>query len=115
MLAEYEPVSEAMKAKVLAGQKRYYYVFCAGTLPDAQGNGLCSALMRGFQDIASREQLPIWLEATTEKSMKLYQNLGWELADETLLGKGKANADGVKCKDGEGVKIWGMIWRPSKP
>lgn len=114
MLGEYQTLGDGLKAKALKGQKKYYYVFFVGTLAEARGKGLCSAIMRSFQEMAARDQLPIWLEATTEKSMNLYQNLGWEVVGEGLLGEGKANADGIRCKGGEGVKIWGMIWRPAK-
>ena len=118
MLAEFGPLADACKAKGLAGQKNYYYVFFVGTRLDSRRRGLCSAIMRRYQEIASREQLPIWLEATTAKSMRLYSKLGWETVEEMVIGKGKASADGLQCKGGEGVKIWGMVWWPkpaSKP
>ena len=112
MLTEYQPLADASKAKALAGRKDFFYVFFVGTRLDSRGRGLCSAIMKEYQMIASRERLPIWLEATTAKSMRLYKKLGWEIVDEIVLGKGKASADGSQCKDGEGVKLWGMIWRP---
>jgi len=112
MLAEFEPLADKAKTKGLDGQKRFYYVFFVGTRVDARGQGLCSAMMRRYQEIASHDQLPIWLEATTAKSMKIYEKLGWEVVEEMVLGKGAANADGNRCKGGEGVKIWGMVWWP---
>ena len=112
MLAEFQPLSDACKAKALAGEKKFYYVFFVGTRLDSRGRGLCSAIMRKYQEIATRDQLPILLEATTARSMRLYTKLGWTLVDEMTLGRGKASADGLPCKDGSGVRIWGMIWRP---
>ena len=112
MLAEFQPFADAAKAKGLAGHKKYYYVFFVGTDEACRGRGLCSAIMRKYQERASRDQLPIWLEATTAKSMKIYANLGWEVVDEITLGKGKASADGLQCKGGEGVKVWAMVWKP---
>lgn len=112
MLAEFQPLADASKAKGLAGQKDYYYVFFTGTRLDSRGQGMCSAIMKRYQDMASRDKIPIWLEATTAKSMRLYSKLGWEIVDEIVLGKGKANADGLQCKGGEGVRVWGMVWRP---
>ena len=44
--------------------------------------------------------------------MRIYEKLGFEIADEMVLGKGKADNDGNLCKGGEGVKIWGMVWWP---
>jgi hypothetical protein len=112
MLAEYQPLSDAAKVKGLAGQKKYYYVFFIGTREDCWGLGLCSAIMKRYQEIAARDKLPIWLEATTEKSMKIYLKLGWEIVESITLGKGKATAEGLKCKGGEGVMVWAMVWRP---
>ena len=112
MLAEYTPLADASKAKELAGQKKYYYVFFIGTAENGRGRGLCSAIMKKFQEIATRDQCPVWLEATTEKSMKLYSKLGWRVVDEITLGKGKASAGGLQCKGGEGVRVWTMVWRP---
>jgi hypothetical protein len=114
MTAEYQPLADACKAKALKGQKDYYHVFFIATEVEAREAGLCSTVMRRYQEIASRDSLPIWLEATTEHSMKLYEKLGWEVADEIVLGKGKANPDGTLSMKGPGVKIWGMIWRPKR-
>lgn len=112
MFLEWEPMSNASKAKGLAGESRYYYVFFVATKESARGKGFCSAIMRDYQAIASREGVPIWLEATTVKSMRIYQKLGWEVVDELVLGKGKVNADGLPLKGGEGVPVWGMVWWP---
>ena len=114
MLSEYQPLADALKVKALAGEKKYYYVFFVGTHVAERRKGLCSVIMRKYQEIASRDQLPIFLEATTETSMRLYLKLGWEVIDEIVLGKGKAGVDGVLCRDGEGLKIWGMVWKPDK-
>ena len=75
-------------------------------------SGLSSSLIRHYQTIAAGKGLPIWLEATTPYSQKLYAGLGFKTIDEIVLGKGKAAADGTTMKGGEGVKIWGMVWRP---
>jgi hypothetical protein len=42
----------------------------------------------------------------------LYESLGFEITGEIVIGEGKVNADGEIHASGEGVKIWGMIWRP---
>ncbi|CAM6087000.1 unnamed protein product [Calypogeia fissa] len=71
-------------------------------------------MMREYQARAAEDGLPVWLEATTEKSMRLYLQFGWELVEEMVLGKGKAKADGTLTKKGgEGVKIWAMVWWPT--
>jgi GNAT superfamily N-acetyltransferase len=110
MLVEYTPLADAAKAKGLKGRKQYFYVFFLGTHPDARQKGLASAIMREYQARAAKEGVPLWLEATTAYSMRLYERLGFRIVDEMVLGKGKVDADGLECKGGEGVKIWGMIW-----
>jgi len=112
MLGEFGPASDACKAKGLKGRKDYYYVFFLGTASSARGQGLCSKVVRSYQELAGKDDKPLWLEGTTEYSMKLYAKLGFELVDEIVLGKGKVGADGLPKKDGEGVKIWGMVWWP---
>lgn len=101
-----------IKTKALSGEKKFYYVFFIGTAEESRGKGLCSAIMRGYQDLATRDNIPVCLEATTEKSMLIYKKLGWETVEEVLLGEGKANADGLPCAGGEGVRVRSMIWKP---
>jgi GNAT superfamily N-acetyltransferase len=86
MLLEYEPQTEAMKAKVLRKGEKHYYVFFMGTREDAQGQGLGSELMRHQQDVVRESGLPIWLEATTARSRDLYARLGFEVVDARRFG-----------------------------
>src|SRR5271155_3675415 len=110
MLAEFTPLTDAAKAKGLGGWKKYFYVFFLGTHPDARGEGLASAIIREYQARAAKEGVPLWLEATTAYSMRLYEGLGFRIVDEMVMGKGKVGSDGLECKGGEGVAIWGMVW-----
>jgi len=52
------------------------------------------------------------LEATTAYSRDIYARLGFETIEEIVLGQGQVGEDGLRKKGGEGVKVWGMIWRP---
>ena len=74
--------------------------------------GAGSALIRDWQRRAAEENVVIWLEATTPSSRRLYQRLGFEDVLEFRLGKGKAAADGSMEAGGEGVPLWGMVWKP---
>lgn len=89
-------------------------MFFLGTREDGRGRGLCSALVRRYQAMAAREQVPVYMEAATEYSWRLYERLGFVTVDEIVLGEGKAAADGTACLGGPGVRLWGMIWRPGK-
>jgi len=75
-------------------------------------SGLAAALLDHYKNIAAREHVPIWLEATTAYSRDYYAKRGFELVDEMVLGKGKAAPDGTPQKGGEGVPLYGMVWWP---
>lgn len=59
MLMEYEPKSLKFQKLALKGQKKYYYIFFVGTRDDRKKEGLCSAMMKQWQDVATKEQVPI--------------------------------------------------------
>lgn len=113
MLFEWTPKADTLKAKGLKGSK-YYYVFFFATHPSARGQGLCSQIIRHYQTLAAKENMPIWLEATTARSRAVYAKEGFELVGEVVLGKGKVGEDGLKKKGGPGVTAWGMVWWPSR-
>lgn len=112
MLSELEPLKHRAKAKVLGKGEKYYYIFFLGTGEEARGKGYCSRIVRGYQEVAAKEGLPIWIEAGTEYCMRLYERLGFVHVEELILGKGKCDKDGKLKAGGEGLTIWGMIWRP---
>jgi ribosomal protein S18 acetylase RimI-like enzyme len=119
MIFEYPPMTDRCKKKGLQGVKRYYYIFFASTHPSAQGQGLCPKLIRYWQDVATRDKVPLWLEATTEKSMRVYTRCGFEIVELMFLGKGRVGKDGMLPKKGDGkdelggVPLWGMVWWPA--
>lgn len=41
MLVDFQNTVNAVKNKELAKCKKYYYMFFVGTVPEAQGKGLC--------------------------------------------------------------------------
>jgi GNAT superfamily N-acetyltransferase len=60
----------------------HYYVRDVGVLPEAQGNGLGSALLHPTLERCEREGLPAYLEASSERNAALYERLGFQLTDE---------------------------------
>lgn len=60
----------------------HYYVRDVGVLPDMQGKGLGSALMRPTLDHCDREGLPAYLEASSERNAALYERLGFRITEE---------------------------------
>ena len=66
--------------------KPHYYVRDVGVLPAMQGQGLGSALMRPTLEYCDRQNLPAYLEASSERSAALYERLGFRLIDELRVG-----------------------------
>jgi ribosomal protein S18 acetylase RimI-like enzyme len=60
----------------------HYYFAYVGVSPEAQGQGLGTALMRPALDRCDEERLPAYLEASSERNAALYERLGFELKDE---------------------------------
>jgi GNAT superfamily N-acetyltransferase len=95
-----------------AEQKEHWYVFIMGTAEDRRRQGLAGTLLEQMQGLARSDGRPLWLEATTAYSRDLYLKHGFTAVGEAGLGKGTVGADGLPAKGGDGVTIWGMVWRP---
>lgn len=100
------------KAFTKAEQHEHWYVFIMGTAVDKRRQGHASTMLTHMQNRARDDGRPIWLEATTDYSRKLYLKHGFTLVGDVVLGKGKVGQDGLPKKDGEGITIWSMFWRP---
>jgi GNAT superfamily N-acetyltransferase len=57
----------------------HYYFAYVGVSPEAQGQGLGTALMRPTLDRCDEEGLPAYLEASSERNAALYECLGFEM------------------------------------
>jgi GNAT superfamily N-acetyltransferase len=68
-----------------------------GVVPEAQGEGIGSALMQPILDRADRERMPAYLEASTERSRALYLRHEFVVLNEMRL-------------PGGGPPLWRM-WR----
>ncbi|MFF9123772.1 GNAT family N-acetyltransferase [Streptomyces sp. NPDC014889] len=64
--------------------RAHEYLWMIGVAPARQGEGLGSALVRHVLDRCDREGVPAYLEASSERSTKLYERLGFAFADHTL-------------------------------
>lgn len=94
-------------ARLLAAMRRrhprhpHYYFRDIGVLPEMQGQGIGSALMRPTLERCDRERLPAYLEATSERSASLYARLGFQ-------PKGELRVAG-------GPPLWPMLRSPGLP
>jgi len=114
MLREYEPAVTAMQRQELGDSTHFYYLFAVATREAARGRGLSSALIRKLQQRAADKGAPVWLEATTLSSARLYAKLGFKGMGLVTLGEGVAAPDGSKEQGGTGVPVDCMVWRPGK-
>lgn len=66
--------------------KPHFYIRDVGVDPDFQGRGLGSALLRPTLERCDKEGLPVYLEASSERSAALYERLGFSLGEELRVG-----------------------------
>ncbi|KAF2168866.1 hypothetical protein M409DRAFT_20879, partial [Zasmidium cellare ATCC 36951] len=82
MLMDFQAQADALKKRHLKGVKRFYYLFFIGTEEAAREQGLAGRVIGLWQERAGREGLPIWLEATTERSKRVYERCGFAVCGE---------------------------------
>lgn len=71
-----------------------------------------TALIAPGKRWAQHDNVPVWLEATTEKSRNIYAALGFAIVVEFRVGIGRVDESGKPCKGGEGVRFWAMVYEP---
>lgn len=78
----------------------HHYLMLLGVVPDQQGTGIGSALLRAVLDIADAADEPAYLEATSPRNRALYERYGFEVTRE------------LRC--GDCPPLWAM-WRDPDP
>ena len=66
----------------------HYYLHAIGARQANQGQGVGSALLKVGTRICDREQMPAYLESSSERNTALYQRHGFEVIAEEPIGKG---------------------------
>lgn len=64
--------------------RAHEYLWMIAVAPGRQGEGLGTALIESVLDRCDREGTPAYLEASSARSRKLYERLGFELTDRPL-------------------------------
>jgi GNAT superfamily N-acetyltransferase len=65
----------------------HFYLPVIGILPEWQGRGFGSALLRPMLERCDREQLPAYLEASSPRNRALYQRHGFNVVEEIRVAK----------------------------
>ncbi|KAF2762827.1 hypothetical protein EJ05DRAFT_481706 [Pseudovirgaria hyperparasitica] len=112
LIFDYAGTIERAKKRHM-GDKPYFYIFQVATLGEHRGQGLSSMLLYKCTEIAQAARTPIWLEATTEGSKRVYERVGFKVMEHMSVGRGKCDANGEAERGGDGLTIWGMKWVPS--
>ncbi|MFG2377448.1 GNAT family N-acetyltransferase [Streptomyces sp. NPDC048504] len=81
--ARVETIARLMAEGHPAG-RAHEYLWMIAVAPGRQGEGLGAALIRHVLDRCDREGLPAYLEASSERSTKLYERLGYTFTGHTL-------------------------------
>lgn len=78
----------------------HWYLGFVGTLPEARGKGLASALISSVTEICDAENIPAYLESSSPDNVPLYERHGFRITGE------------AKIKDGPTVPL---MWRDPTP
>jgi GNAT superfamily N-acetyltransferase len=73
-----------LTAEIHPSGRAHAYLWMIGVAPGHQGEGLGTALITSVLDRCDREGLSAYLEASSARSRKLYERLGFELVDRPL-------------------------------
>ncbi|MDQ0811261.1 GNAT superfamily N-acetyltransferase [Streptomyces sp. B3I7] len=73
-----------LMAEAHPADRAHEYLWMIGVAPGHQGRGLGTTLIRPALDRCDREGLPAYLEASSPRSIALYERLGFAATDRTL-------------------------------
>ena len=77
----------------------HFYIWYLGVNPEAQGQGLGSALIRYVQTLAGDAQKPIYLETHTTSNVAYYEHLGFKTLAENKI-------------PGHPLSFYNLLWAP---
>ncbi|MDO0936220.1 GNAT family N-acetyltransferase [Streptomyces sp. DG2A-72] len=73
-----------LTAEIHPSHRAHAYLWMIGVAPGHQGKGLGTALIAATLDRCDREGLPAYLEASSARSRRLYERLGFEFTGRVL-------------------------------
>ncbi|CAI8387295.1 MAG: Uncharacterised protein [Acidimicrobiales bacterium AG-410-I20] len=66
----------------------HWYLAFVGTLPEARGKGLASALISSVTEICDTENIPAYLESSSPDNVPLYERHGFRITGEVKIKNG---------------------------
>jgi hypothetical protein len=103
----------AIAKKKYLKERRHYHLGFLARNPDVEpAPGAITALMKPWLEKAKAEGVPVWLEATHDRAVRLYERHGFEMVEAITFGVGSVNEDGWPEEGGKGVTGYCMIAEP---
>lgn len=72
--------------------------------------GAISAVIKPILADAVKEGVPVWLEATYDHAVAVYEHYGFRVVEVVTVGAGKRNSEGWPEEGGSGTRGWAMIF-----
>jgi hypothetical protein len=91
----------------------FYHIAIVAKDPElsaTQQEAASKAILGPILEKATREDVPVWAEASLPSKKEEYENLGFRVAEEVFVGKGRVSEEGWPTQNGAGVKCWGLIY-----
>lgn len=91
----------------------FYHIALAtkdSSLDAAKQEAALKSLLEPILQKAKKEGVPVWAEASLAEKKEEYENLGFRVVEEVLVGEGKSNENGWPTSGGSGVRCWGLIY-----
>jgi len=66
--------------------------------------------MTVYLDRAKKEEVPIFLEASSQESKSEFEKWGFKAVEEVSIGQGRVDGRGWPTSEGSGLKVWGMVF-----
>ena len=83
MMPIFEPL-EANRRESMKGRE-YLYLMVVGVASEFQGRGLGGKLLRALTEQSDQIGIPLYLETTTERNVRMYERLGFSILNQTIL------------------------------
>ena len=82
-----KPIFEPLEADRKANMKgrAYIYLLIIGVASQLQGQGFGGKMLRALVEESEQAGTPLYLEATTERNVKMYKRLGFRLLNQIIL------------------------------
>lgn len=90
----------------------FYHLAMIARDPDVPTEEAKSAWKKSMEYLLKQgrdERVPVWLETANESAKNEYEELGFRMCEEVVIGKGMVSSKGWPQQGGDGVRTWALI------